>query len=193
MEKQLSSDFKDMHSDRRANPYGSNGQPWALRSMSKCIYGSNRQTLKVLHNYTLYKSIELQTVKIHPTVSDICILVDGQAHMGQMDNHEQDHMGQMTIVVHNYKSKQFHRTSNGENPPSSFMGVHSGPWASPFGPNGQVTITLHNYMSWQFQKRTSNAGNRYSGLRNMHVTMSELHWYQIWRFFAHGQAHITPV
>ena len=168
---------------------GNHGRSGLLAS----AYGSNRQTLKVLHNYTLYKSIELQTVKIHPTASDICILADGQAHMGQMDNHEQSmYMGQITIMTHNYKSKQFHRISNGENPPRGFMGVHSGPWASPFGPNRQVTITLHNYMSRQFQKGTSNAGNRFSA-SNMHVTMSELRWYQIWRYFAHRQAHIIPV
>ena len=39
--------------------------------------------------------------------------------------------GQMTMMLHNYKSRQFHRTSNGINPSSGFgdMGSHMGQMA----------------------------------------------------------------
>ena len=43
--------------------------------------------------------------------------------------------GQMTMMVHNYRSRQFHKTWNGKNPPSGFrdMGsVKSGPSAAWF-------------------------------------------------------------
>ena len=54
-------------------------------------------------------------------------------------------------MLHNYSSKQFHRTSNGINPSSGFrdMGsAKSGPNAALFdkyGTNGQITMTVHNY------------------------------------------------
>ena len=35
--------------------------------------------------------------------------------------------GQMNMMLHNYKSKQFHRTSNKENPSSSLRNMRSGP------------------------------------------------------------------
>ena len=33
--------------------------------------------------------------------------------------------GQMTLVLHNYRSRQFHRTSNGTNPSSGFKDMGS--------------------------------------------------------------------
>ena len=88
--------------------------------------------------------------------------------------------GQMTMTVHNYRPRQFYRTSNGENPSSGFRDMRSaksgpnlyqiwqvfGPWASPFGANGQMTMTVHNYRPRQFY-RTSNGENPSSGYRDM--------------------------
>ena len=56
---------------------------------------------------------------------------------------------QMTMMLHNYRSRQFHRTSNGINPSSGFRDIRVrkvwptscliwqvfGPWASPYGAN----------------------------------------------------------
>ena len=65
------------------------------------------------------------------------------------------------MTVHNYKSRQVHKTSNGLNPSSSFRDVFHkvwtqfylwqiwqvlGPWASPYRANGQMTMTVHNYV-----------------------------------------------
>ena len=58
--------------------------------------------------------------------------------------------GQITMTVHNYKSRQIHKTLNGLNPSSHFRARLSaksgpnlcqicqvcGPWASPYGENG---------------------------------------------------------
>ena len=77
--------------------------------------------------------------------------------------------GQMTMMLHNYRSRQFHRTSNGINPSRGFrdMGsVKSGPWESPYGANGQITMTLHNYRSRQVHE-TLNGVNPSSGFRDM--------------------------
>ena len=69
--------------------------------------------------------------------------------------------GQMTMMLHNYRSRQFHRTSNGINPSSGFrdMGsTKSGPstaWFDKFLANGQAHMgqmgntKLHNYRSRQ--------------------------------------------
>ena len=54
--------------------------------------------------------------------------------------------GQMTLMLHNYRSRQFHRTSNGRNPSSGFkdMGsAKSGPsaaWFDKFLAHGQTHI-----------------------------------------------------
>ena len=66
--------------------------------------------------------------------------------------------GQITMTVHNYRSRQVHETLNGVNPSSRFRDLRSaksgpnlcqiwqvfGPWASPYGANGQMTMTVHN-------------------------------------------------
>ena len=66
--------------------------------------------------------------------------------------------GQITMTVHNYRSRQVHKTLNGVNPSSRFRDLRSaksgpnlcqiwqvfGPWASPYGANGQMTTTVHN-------------------------------------------------
>ena len=43
---------------------------------------------------------------------------------------------QMTTMLHDNTSRQFYRTSNGENPPSSYRDLHLGPWVSPYRANG---------------------------------------------------------
>ena len=84
------------------------------------------------------------------------------------------------MTLHNYRSRQVHKTLNGVNPSSSFRDMHSaksgpnlwqiwqvfGPWASPYGANGQITMTVHNYRPRQFH-RTSNGENPSSGYRDM--------------------------
>ena len=66
--------------------------------------------------------------------------------------------GQITMTVHNYRSRQVHETLNGVNPSSRFRDLHSAksgpnlcqiwqvfvPWACSYGANGQMTTTVHN-------------------------------------------------
>ena len=88
--------------------------------------------------------------------------------------------GQITMTLHNYRSRQVHGTLNGVNPSSSFRDMRSaksgsnlwqiwqvfGPWASPYGANGHMTMTVHTYRPRQFH-RTSNGENPSSGYRDM--------------------------
>ena len=88
--------------------------------------------------------------------------------------------GQITMTLHNYRSRQVHKTWNGVNPSSSFRDMRSaksgpnlwqiwqvfGPWASPYGANGHTTMTVHTYRPRQFD-RTSNGENPSSGYRDM--------------------------
>ena len=67
--------------------------------------------------------------------------------------------GQITMTLHNYRSRQVHETLNGVNPSSSFRDMHSaksgpnlwqiwqvfGPWASPYGANEHMTMIMHTY------------------------------------------------
>ena len=99
-------------------------------------------------------------------------LADGQTHNGAN--------GQITMTVHNYRSRQVHETLNGVNPSRCFRDMRSaksgpnlwqiwqvfGPWASPYGANGQMSMTVHNYRPRQFH-RTSNGENPASGYRDM--------------------------
>ena len=99
-------------------------------------------------------------------------LVNGQSPYGAN--------GQITTALHNYMSRQVHKTLNEVNPSSSFRDMRSaksgpnlwqiwqvfGPWASPYGANGQMTMTVHNYRPRQFH-RTSNGENPSSGYRDM--------------------------
>ena len=92
----------------------------------------------------------------------------------------QTHVGQITMAVHNYRSRQVRETLNGVNPSSGFRDMRSaksrpnlwqiwqvfGPWASPYGANGQMSMTVHNYRPRQFH-RTSNGENPSSGYRDM--------------------------
>ena len=106
--------------------------------------------------------------------------------------------GQMTLVLHNYRSRQFHRTSNGRNPSSDFkdMGsAKSGPsaaWFDKFSAHeqthiGQITMTVHNYRSRQVHE-TLNGVHPSSGFRdpqNLDPICGKFD-----KFLAHGQAHI---
>ena len=85
---------------------------------------------------------------------------------------------QMTMMLHNYRSWQFHRTSNGINPSSGFRDMGSAksgpsaawfdkffcPWASPYWANGQITMTLHNYRSREVHETLNgvNPSSRYA-------------------------------
>ena len=88
--------------------------------------------------------------------------------------------GQITMKLHNYRSREVHETLNGVNPSSSLRDMRSaksgpnlwqiwlvfGPWASPYEANGHMTITVHTYRPRQFH-RTSNGENPSSGCRDM--------------------------
>ena len=88
--------------------------------------------------------------------------------------------GQITMALHNYRSRQVHETLNGVNPSSSFRDMRSaksgpnlwqiwqvcGLWASPYRANGHMTMTVHTYRPRQFH-RTSNGENPSSGYRDM--------------------------
>ena len=109
----------------------------------------------------------------------------------------------MTMILRNYRCKQFYITSNGINPPSGLKIwvpqslaqvlphlTSFGPWASAYGANGQITMTVHNHKSRQIHK-TFNWAN-------------SVQWFQrsafrkVWTrfvsnftsFFVHGQAHM---
>ena len=104
--------------------------------------------------------------------------------------------GQMTMMLHNYRSRQFHRTWNGINPSSGFRDMGSaksdpsaaffwevfGPGASPYGANGQITTTLHNYRSRQVHE-TLNGVNPSSSFRDMRSAKSGPNLWQIWQVF----------
>ena len=104
--------------------------------------------------------------------------------------------GQMTMMLHNYRSKQLHRTRNGINPSSGFRDMGSarsdpsaasfdrvfGPGASPYGANGQITMTLHNYRSRQVHE-TLNGVNPSSSFRDMRSAKSGPNLWQIWQVF----------
>ena len=104
--------------------------------------------------------------------------------------------GQMTLMLHNYRSRQFDRTSNGINPSSGFKDVGSaksgpsaawfdgvfGPWANPYGANGQLNMTVHNYRFRQVHE-TLNGVYPSSGFRDMRSAKSGPNLWQIWQVF----------
>ena len=89
--------------------------------------------------------------------------------------------GQMTVMLHNYRSRQFYKTSNGIYPSSGFrdMGsAKSGPsaaWFDKLLAHGQAQmgkwLTLHNYRSRQVHE-TLNGVNPSRGFRDMHSAKS---------------------
>ena len=97
--------------------------------------------------------------------------------------------GQMTMRLHNYRSRQFHRTSNGINPSSGFRykgSAKSGPstaWFDKFLAHGQahmrqITMTLHNYRSRQVHE-TLNGVNPASNFRDMRSAKSGPNLWQV--------------
>ena len=80
--------------------------------------------------------------------------------------------GEMAMMMHNYRSRQFHIISNGINPSSGFHWLpqslaHVLPHWTSFGANGQITMTVHNYKSRHVHK-TLNGLNPPSGFRDQH-------------------------
>ena len=131
-------------------------------------------------------SIELRMVQIHPRVSEIWVpqslsqVLPDLTSFWPMGKPIYRANGQITMTVHNYRSRQVHETLNGVNPSSGFRDMRSaksgpnlcqiwqvfGPWASSYGANGQMTMLVHNYKPRQFH-RTSNGENPSSGYRDM--------------------------
>ena len=88
--------------------------------------------------------------------------------------------GQITITLHNYRSRQVHETLNGANSSSGLRDMRSaksgpnlwqiwqvfGPWASPYRTNGQINMTVYNYRPRHFH-RISNGEKTSSGYRAM--------------------------
>ena len=104
--------------------------------------------------------------------------------------------GQMSMMLHNYMSRQFHRTTNDINPSSSFryrfrkvwpkcclIWQVFGPWTSPYGANGQITMIAHNYKTRQVHK-TWNGLNPYSSFRDMRSAKSGPYLWQISQVFS---------
>ena len=98
--------------------------------------------------------------------------------------------GQMSMTLHNCRSRQFHRTSNGINPSSGFRemsSTKSSPsaakfdkfWAHGQAYLGQITMMLHNYRSRQVHE-TLNGVNPSSGIRDMRLAKSGPNLCQIW-------------
>ena len=105
--------------------------------------------------------------------------------------------GQMTMMSHNYRSRQFHRTwyqwykslqwfqSYGFRkvwPKCCLIWQVFGPGAGPYGANGQITMTMHNYRCRQVHE-TLNGVNPSSNFRDMHSAKSGPNLWQIWQVF----------
>ena len=108
--------------------------------------------------------------------------------------------GQKTMMLHNYRSRQFHRTSNGINPSSGFRDMGSasyGPSAAWFDKflahglahMGQITMTVHNYRSRQVHE-TLNVVNPSSRFRDLRSQSLDPICAKFDKFLAHGQAHM---
>ena len=102
----------------------------------------------------------------------------------------------MSMMLHNYRSRQFHRTLKWYKsiqrfqrhgfrkvwPKCCLIWQIFGPLASPYGTNGQITMTLHNYRSIQVHE-TLNEVNPSSGFRDMCSTKSGPNLWQSWQVF----------
>ena len=91
----------------------------------------------------------------------------------------------MTMMLHNYRSRQTHITSNDINPSSGFRDLwlsqnltqvlphltRFGPWASPYGANGQITMTVYICKFRQAHK-TLNDLNPSSSFRDLRSAKS---------------------
>ena len=122
-----------------ASPYGANGQI----TMTLHIYRS-RQVHKTLNGVNPSSSFrDMRSAKSGPNLWEIWQVFGPRASPYGAN-------GQMTMTVHNYSPRQFHRTSNGENPSSGYRDMGSaslaaaraaarppGPWRQyPSSPEG---------------------------------------------------------
>ena len=104
-------------------PYLTSFRPWAS------LYGTNGQITMTVHNYNSKQTHKtLNGLNPSGAVSEICIQQSLDPICAKFDKflvHGQTHMGQMTMTVHNYRPRQFHRTWNEENPSSSYRDTGS--------------------------------------------------------------------
>ena len=153
-----------------------------FQTLTLKIKGQGQMTM-MLHNYRSRQLLRTSN-DINPSSSfrdmGSAKSVPGAAWFDKFLAHGQAHMGQITMMLYNYRSRQVHETLNGVNPSSGFRDMRSaksepnlwqiwqvfGPWASPYGANGQMTMTGHNYRPRQFH-RTLNGENPSSGYRDM--------------------------
>ena len=101
---------------------------------------------------------------------------------------------EMTMMLHNYRSRQFHFESYKSIlrfqrygfrkvwPKCCLIWQVFGLWASPYGANGQITMTLHSYRCRQVHE-SLNGVNSSSGFRDMHSEKSGPNLCQIWQVF----------
>ena len=133
---------------------------------------------KKLHN-SKSRSKELRTEKIHPTLSEIDIRVDGQAHVGRMGNH------------FNINSRLFHCACDGVNPSSCFrdMGSAKSGQSSATGFDKFLTICVKLHVA-QLQTETTpwNFEWRKSIKRFQICTLAHI-WVILWAN-AHGVAQL---
>ena len=97
--------------------------------------------------------------------------------------------GQMTLMLHNYRSRQFNRIWMVQRygfhkvwPKCCLIWQAFGPCANPYGANGQITMTLHNYRSRRVHE-TLNGVNPSSGFRDMRSAKSGPNLWHIWQVF----------
>ena len=133
-----SNGFRDTHFGPWASPCWSNEQPLAS------LYDSKWRKIMMLHDKRQDNSIEYRTVKIHRAISEARIAAHGRAHKDRMGNPIWVN-GQITMMLHNFKLRRFHGTSNREDQSKNFRDMHSGPWEGIYGSNGQVIMMWHEY------------------------------------------------
>ena len=97
---------------------------------------------------------------------------------------------QITMMMHNYRSRQFHRNLNDINPSSGFKVWHKcclvwqvfGPWANPYGANGQINMAVHGYRYRQVHG-TLNGVHSSSCFRDMRSANSGPNLWHVWQVF----------
>ena len=143
---------------------------------------------------TSYRFTTLLYMSIDPSIAEIIFFLNLTLKIqGQ---------GQMTMMLHNYRSRQFHRTSNSKNQSSGLTDkattnlaqvlphwTRFGPWASPYGANGQITMTMHKYRSRQVHK-TLHRLNPSSSFRDLCSASLDPICAKSDKFLVHGQAHM---
>ena len=114
-----------------ASPHGANGQI----TMTLNNYRS-RQVHETLNGVNPSSSFrDMRSAKSEPNLWQIW-QVSGPYTSPYGAN------GQITITVHSYRTRQFHRTSNGENPSSGYRDMGSANLAEARPPARTVTTTI---------------------------------------------------